>query len=168
MRSVEDTFSGLIARLELTGPPCNAFGTALQDLTVEVTYESETRYVETFARWSGLQLTDGLSSLHVHIYDTSSSHFQISESVISRPPRPTNPHVQTSALVFNYNPSPFEFWITRHSEPNSPPIFDTRAGSMPNEGKPLAPVLEYDDGSAVDGTGLVFEDQYLQVRFYNS
>jgi alpha-glucosidase len=38
---------------------------------------------------------------------------------------------------------------------------------MPNGGKPVppAPSLEYDEATAVDGTGLVFEDRYVQVGF---
>ena len=68
--------------------------------------------------------------------------------------------------MFNYNPSPFEFWITRRDdEPGSAPIFDTRAASMPGGGGRIEPVFGYDESTGVNGVGLVVEDQYLQVRF---
>ena len=48
-KSVEDTFSGLIARLDLAGPPCNVFGADFQNVAEGVVHESGTWYVEMFA-----------------------------------------------------------------------------------------------------------------------
>lgn len=67
----------------------------------------------------------------------------------------------SSDLVFNYDPSPFAFWITRRSEPSAAPLFDTRASSLPPT--PIPPVISTDSSTALDGFPLVFEDQYLQI-----
>jgi alpha-glucosidase len=67
----------------------------------------------------------------------------------------------TSDLVFNYDKSPFAFWITRRSEPSAAPLFDTRKSSLPTT--PVAPVIEDDASTALDGFPLVFEDQYVQL-----
>jgi alpha-glucosidase len=45
LSEVDELESGMIARLMLAGSACNAFGTDIHDLTVQVTYESKTRYV---------------------------------------------------------------------------------------------------------------------------
>lgn len=63
--------------------------------------------------------------------------------------------------MFNHNPSPFAFWITRRSEPDAAPLFDTRTSSLPLT--PIAPVIATDNTTALDGFPLVFEDEYLQV-----
>lgn len=44
LHSLSETDSGLTARLNLAGPACNAFGVDIADLTIEVNYETETRY----------------------------------------------------------------------------------------------------------------------------
>lgn len=69
----------------------------------------------------------------------------------------------SSDLVFNYEPSPFAFWITRRSSPDALPLFDTRLSSLPST--PIPPVITDDNTTALDGFSLVFEDQYLQVNF---
>jgi hypothetical protein len=43
--SLEQRSTGLTAQLSLAGPACNVFGRDISNLTVQVTYESETRYV---------------------------------------------------------------------------------------------------------------------------
>lgn len=37
--------NGLVAQLSLDGAPCNKFGHDQMNLTIEVTYETENRYV---------------------------------------------------------------------------------------------------------------------------
>jgi alpha-glucosidase len=71
-------------------------------------------------------------------------------------------HKDTSDLIFNYDASPFSFWITRRSEPEAMPLFDTRISSLPPT--PIAPVISTINSTALDGFPLVFEDQYLQVE----
>ncbi len=41
--SLEETHTGLTAKLSLAGAACNAFGRDINDLTIEVTYEDATR-----------------------------------------------------------------------------------------------------------------------------
>ena len=45
LQSLEQTDAGLKAQLQLAGPACNAFGHDVGALTVEVTYETASRYV---------------------------------------------------------------------------------------------------------------------------
>lgn len=106
--------------------------------------------------------------LHVNIYDTASQQFTLPEAYFeprSSPPTSTSPtFVNESDLVFNYDSSPFAFWITRRSEPDSSPLFDTRISSLPET--PIAAFVNSTvNGSSTgfDGFPLVFEDQYLQV-----
>ncbi|KAF8884147.1 glycosyl hydrolases family 31-domain-containing protein [Infundibulicybe gibba] len=128
--SLSESQNGLTARLSLAGPACNAFGTDIHNLTIQVTYESKTR-------------------LHVNIFDTDNKQYTIPQTVIGRPPPPKEGFSHNSDLVFNYNPSPFAFWITRRSEPHATPLFDTRITSLPKA--PLGPVIANDN------------NQYLQL-----
>jgi alpha-glucosidase len=100
--------------------------------------------------------------LHIKIYDTANQQFTIPESVIERPAVPTTSFTKSSDLVFNYDASPFAFWITRRSDPDTMPIFDTRVSSLPPT--PIPPFNSSDPSTAFDAFPLVFEDQYLQVN----
>lgn len=100
-------------------------------------------------------------SLHVNVFDAANKQYTIPQSIIERPPPPVKNFKGTSDLVFNHESAPFAFWITRRSQPNASPIFDTRITSLPQT--PIAPIIEDDNSSALDGFPLVFEDQYLQV-----
>ena len=99
--------------------------------------------------------------LHVNIYDTAKEQFTVPSSVISVPAAPEKSYQNASDLVFNYDPSPFAFWITRRSEPDAQPLFDTRIGSLPPT--PIPPLNSSDGSTALDGFPLVFEDSYLQL-----
>ncbi|KAI0640209.1 glycosyl hydrolases family 31-domain-containing protein [Trametes polyzona] len=143
LSALHETKTGLTAKLNLAGPACNAFGHDVANLTLEVTYDTQTR-------------------LHVNIYDTAKSQFSIPSSVIELDKASGKASLKHSSdLVFNYEPSPFAFWITRRSEPHALPLFDTRASSLPPT--PIAPVIPADNSTALDGFPLVFEDQYLQL-----
>ena len=63
--------------------------------------------------------------------------------------------------MFNYDPAPFAFWITRRSAPSALPLFDTRPASLPRT--PIPPLNASDPSTALDGFPLVFEDAYLQL-----
>ncbi|KDQ51365.1 glycoside hydrolase family 31 protein [Jaapia argillacea MUCL 33604] len=142
LTNLQESSTGLTAHLDLAGPACNAFGNDIANLTIEVTYETQTR-------------------LHVNIYDTANAQFTLPASVFAPPPPSTFPS-STSDLKFNYNPSPFAFWITRSDEgSDSVPLFDTRISSLPKT--PIAPIVAGDESTALDGFELVFEDQYLQL-----
>lgn len=153
---------GLTAQLNLAGEPCDAFGHDISNLTIEVTYETGSRYTRLLSVMeyhnSVLYLT---YRLHVNIFDTANNQFRIPESIISRPSPPTASHTKSSDLVFNYESAPFAFWITRRSDANAQPLFDTRPASLPPT--PTPPFNASDNSTAFNGFQLVFEDQYLQV-----
>jgi hypothetical protein len=44
LSSVKKNSYGLTAKLTLAGSSCNAFGTDIKDLVIEVNYETKTRY----------------------------------------------------------------------------------------------------------------------------
>ncbi|THU98209.1 hypothetical protein K435DRAFT_885246 [Dendrothele bispora CBS 962.96] len=146
LQSLEENLFGLTAKLSLAGPACNAFGIDISNLTIEVTYETTSR-------------------LHVNIFDTAQKQFTIPEEVISRPPPPTDSFVHTSDLVFNYQSSPFAFWITRRTDSEgleaSMPLFDTRIQSLPTT--PINNLTPNGTRIDLDGFPLVFENQYLQL-----
>ncbi|KAJ7439652.1 glycoside hydrolase family 31 protein [Mycena latifolia] len=144
LRDLSETQSGLTAKLDLAGPACNAFGADIANLTIQVAYETQSR-----------------ERLHVNIFDTTNSQFAVPESVIAPPGASGLSTADNSDLVFNYEPSPFAFWITPRSEPGATPLFDTRESSLPPT--PIAPVIQKDNSTALDGFPLVFEDQYLQL-----
>ncbi|KAJ8584016.1 glycoside hydrolase family 31 protein [Rhizopogon salebrosus TDB-379] len=135
LRSLHESDIGLTAQLTLAGPACNAFGLDILDLTIEVTYQS-------------------LSTLHVKVYDTANQQFTILESVIELPVAPTTSYLGSPDLVFNYDATPFAFWITRRSDPDAMPLFDTRASSRPPTPIP---------SSNASDPSTAFDDQYLQV-----
>ncbi|KAI0791893.1 glycosyl hydrolases family 31-domain-containing protein [Abortiporus biennis] len=142
LQSLHETKNGLTAQLNLAGPACNAFGKDVANLTLEVTYETDAR-------------------LHVNIFDTANSQFTIPASVISLSSGSKSVNKNNSDLVFNFETSPFAFWITRRSDPESQPLFDTRISSLPPT--PIAPINSSDNSTALNGFPLVFEDQYLQL-----
>ncbi|PFH48160.1 glycoside hydrolase family 31 protein [Amanita thiersii Skay4041] len=142
LTSLIETQVGLTAQLQLAGPACNAFGHDVKDLTVEVTYEETSR-------------------LRVNIRDTEDKQFTIPETIISRPEPSKASLKHQSDLVFNFEKSPFAFWITRRSQPSAAPLFDTRLSSLP---PPTSnPVIADDNSTTLEGFPLVFEDQYLQL-----
>ena len=103
------------------------------------------------------------SRLHVNIFDTDARQFTLPSEFFPRPEPPTESAsslVNSSDLIFNYEVSPFVFWITRRTDPDGQPLFDTRAASLPS--------VPTSSGTAnnitFDGFQTVFEDQYLQVR----
>lgn len=99
--------------------------------------------------------------MHVNIYDTANSQFTIPSSIVALAPAGSVNVKNNSDLVFNYESSPFAFWITRRSESEAQPIFDTRITSLPPT--PIPPVITTDNSTALEAFPLVFEDQYLQL-----
>ncbi|PIL31234.1 hypothetical protein GSI_05932 [Ganoderma sinense ZZ0214-1] len=143
LSSLQETKNGLTAKLDLAGAACNAYGHDIANLTLEVTYDTTSR-------------------LHVNIYDTENAQFTIPSSVVELASPSGDASLKGSSdLVFNYDSSPFAFWITRRSEPQAQPLFDTRISSLPHT--PIAPKNSTDTTLGFDGFPLVFEDQYLQL-----
>ncbi|KAF5371361.1 hypothetical protein D9615_009680 [Tricholomella constricta] len=142
LHSLVETKIGFSAQLNLAGNACNAFGDDISELTIQVSYETTTR-------------------LRVNIFDRERQQYTIPDSVIARPPISNTSLATKSDLVFNYEPSPFAFWITRRSQPRAPPLFDTRISSLPTA--PTGPVIATDNSTILNGFPLVFEKQYLQL-----
>ncbi|KAI0756205.1 glycosyl hydrolases family 31-domain-containing protein [Daedaleopsis nitida] len=143
LTGLKESKNGVTAALTLAGPACNAFGQDISNLTLEVTYDTKER-------------------LHVNIYDTAKAQFTIPSSVVELSSGSKHASLKGSSdLVFNYESSPFAFWITRRSAPHSQPVFDTRVSSLPQT--PIAPVIATDNSTALDRFPLVFEDQFLQL-----
>ncbi|KAI0735986.1 glycosyl hydrolases family 31-domain-containing protein [Earliella scabrosa] len=103
-----------------------------------------------------------VSRLHVNIFDAANAHFTIPTDVISLGDNEDRTTLKTeSDLEFHYESKPFAFWITRRSEPDAQPLFDTRLQSLPPT--PIPPVIPDDASTALDAFPLIFENQYLQL-----
>ncbi|GHJ90126.1 hypothetical protein NliqN6_6528 [Naganishia liquefaciens] len=132
---------GILASMSMNGDGCKAFGNDIANLMLSVEYETEQR-------------------LHVHIYDADKKQYQLPNSIWPRP-EPSSVDPNTSELVFNHDPNPFAFWITRRSTGEI--IFDTRASSIPTYSDNFSQNGRVQNGSAMPAHPLVFEDQYLQL-----
>jgi len=146
LSDLKSTQNGIEASLFLAGPACNALGVDIPKLTLQVTYETTSR-------------------LHVNIFDTANEQFTIPDYVIEPPNSDPNTSEQNSDLKFNYQENPFAFWITRNSDPDAAPLFDTRESSLPTT--PIAPQNPDDSSTAINSTALIFENLYLQVSFFS-
>ncbi|KAJ4306057.1 hypothetical protein N0V88_000853 [Collariella sp. IMI 366227] len=91
--NVKTSGTGLTADLKLAGPACNTYGTDLEKLRLEVTYETDNR-------------------LHVKIQDADEKVYQVPESVFPRP-KSEGSSEKKSALVFKYQTNPFTFTVSR-------------------------------------------------------
>ncbi|KAL2023098.1 hypothetical protein VTK56DRAFT_3704 [Thermocarpiscus australiensis] len=106
--NVKTSATGLTADLKLAGAPCNTYGTDLEKLRLEVTYETENR-------------------LHVKIQDAEDVVYQVPESVFSRP-RSDGTSARKSALEFKYEANPFSFSVSRAK--TGEVLFDTSAAPL--------------------------------------
>jgi len=91
--NVKTTATGLTADLKLAGTPCNTYGTDLENLRLEVTYETENR-------------------LHVKIQDADDVVYQVPDTVFPRP-KADGTSAKKSALAFKYKANPFSFSVSR-------------------------------------------------------
>ncbi|KAK4144285.1 glycoside hydrolase [Dichotomopilus funicola] len=105
---VKTSATGLTADLELAGKPCNTYGTDLEKLRLEVTYENENR-------------------LHVKIQDQDDVVYQVPESVFPRP-QGDGVHPKQSALSFKYTKNPFSFSVSRTK--TGEVLFDSSAAQL--------------------------------------
>ncbi|XDG04336.1 hypothetical protein ABKA04_003951 [Annulohypoxylon sp. FPYF3050] len=129
--NVVKTASGLTADLTLAGEACNVYGTDLKDLTLEVSYDTETR-------------------LHVKIQDAANSVYQIPESVFARPDTQDTEEAQ-SALKFDYVESPFSFIVSRSDSGDV--LFDTSAASLVFESQYLRLRTKLPENPSLYGLG---------------
>ncbi|KAG8869470.1 hypothetical protein FRB97_001206 [Tulasnella sp. 331] len=144
LSDLENFQNGFTAKLTLAGTPCNAFGSDIADLAIQVTYETSAR-------------------LHVNIYDSSKTQFTVPEYIVpsSSLASSASASASSSDLIFNYVNNPFAFWITRRTDPNGTPLFDTRISSLPKA--PISEIVPGDNATTLNGFQLVFENQYLQL-----
>ncbi|KAK0745418.1 glycosyl hydrolases family 31-domain-containing protein [Apiosordaria backusii] len=106
--NVRTSSSGLTAELSLAGRACNTYGTDLEKLRLEVTYETDNR-------------------LHVKIQDVNDAVFQIPESVFPRP-KGSGSNSKRAALEFKYKTNPFSFSVTRRK--TGEVLFDSSAAPL--------------------------------------
>ncbi|KAJ3574598.1 hypothetical protein NP233_g1666 [Leucocoprinus birnbaumii] len=137
----EDT-TGVTAQLVLIGKPCNNFTRDVPHLKLEVRYETESR-------------------LHVKISDADNLQYTIPESVFERPTSTPRFNSKAADLQFNYQPSPFAFWITRRNDPHAVPLFDTRPTSLPEA--PTTAAVTNGNNVSLEDFNLKFKDQYLEL-----
>lgn len=104
----------LTADLTLAGTACNVFGTDIEKLKLEVTYETS----ESTRRCAGSQSTDLClpeTRIHVKITDPASDRYEIPEDVLPRPKADKGVTPNNAEIRFNYTTSPFAFSIYRAS-----------------------------------------------------
>lgn len=101
------------------------------------------------------------SRLHVKISDTNDQQYTIPDSVFERPSPSGNLNARDADLQFNYQRSPFAFWITRRSAPDAAPLFDTRSTSLPTT--PTEAIITNGDTISLEDFQMKFEEQYLEV-----
>ncbi|KAK4244606.1 glycoside hydrolase [Corynascus novoguineensis] len=106
--NVKTSATGLTADLRLAGTPCNTYGTDLEKLRLEVTYETEKR-------------------LHVKIQDADDLVYQVPESVFPRP-KADGTSAKKSSLVFKYKKNPFSFSVSRAK--TGEVLFDSSAAPL--------------------------------------
>lgn len=110
-KNVTKTTSGLVADLQLSGPPCNIFGSPdITNLRLTVEYQTDTR-------------------LHVLIEDADRQAYQVQEEILPRPPINSSAS-ETSLLRFAFADSPFSFKIVR--DYTGEVLFDTSPPGYPN------------------------------------
>ncbi|KAJ6524259.1 glycoside hydrolase family 31 protein [Mycena vulgaris] len=109
---------------------------------------------------NGLTAKLNLAGAACNAFGTDVANLTI-QSVFTRPTSSKSSTERTSEFVFNYDSSPFAFWITRRAVPHAAPLFDTRIALLPPT--PIAPVIAGDNSTALAGFPLVFEDQDLQL-----
>ncbi|KAI8974202.1 alpha-glucosidase [Trametes punicea] len=86
----------LTADLVLGGKACNVFGNDIENLKLEVTYETDDR-------------------IHVKITDPSDARYEVPESVLPRPKANLQTSPDKASIRFNYTTSPFSFSVYRVS-----------------------------------------------------
>lgn len=114
-----ETESGFSATLSLAGQACDVYGVDLKDLKLEVEYQTADR-------------------LHVKILDTNNTVYQVPDEVFPRPGFGQWCHPDDSNLLFDFNPDPFSFTVSRADTGEI--LFDT------------------------SGNKLVFESQYVHLK----
>lgn len=129
--NIKTTASGLTADLTLAGEGCDVYGTDLEDLVLEVSYDTDSR-------------------LHVKIQDAANDVYQIPESYLPRP-KSGGSNKRKSALKFDYVKKPFSFTVSRSD--SGEVLFDTSAASLIFESQYLRLRTKLPEDPALYGLG---------------
>ncbi|KAF2116103.1 alpha-glucosidase precursor [Lophiotrema nucula] len=144
--NVEDTGSGLKVDLTLAGARCDSYSEDLQDLVLEVEYQTEDR-------------------LHVHIYDAGLNQYQVQDGVFPRPEnKKTSP--SDSLLEFKLNENPFSFQVIRKGN-NSEILFDTTGHKLVFESQYLGLRTNLPDNPNIYGLGESSDPFRLPTQGYH-
>ena len=134
-QNVSQTATGLVAHLKLAGPACDVYGYDLDDLVLQVEYQTSKNRNHISTNSANKEQA---TRLHVQIYDSAQEVYQVPSTVLDPPKGSNVTSSQASDLSFSYTSSPFSFAVTRKS--NNETIFNTQ------------------------GSDLIFESQYLRLR----
>ncbi|KAL4912479.1 glycosyl hydrolases family 31-domain-containing protein [Aspergillus aurantiobrunneus] len=109
--NVEECSHGLTADLTLAGTPCNTYGTDIENLKLEVDYETGAR-------------------LHVIIYDAEENVYQVPEQVFPRPnvDDQVSENEGSPELEFSFTENPFSFAVSRVS--NGDTLFNSSGNNL--------------------------------------
>ncbi|KAI0263723.1 glycoside hydrolase family 31 protein [Gloeopeniophorella convolvens] len=135
----------LSAKLVLAGAPCNIYGEDIKTLSLEVTYETDTR-------------------IHVKITDASAARYEVPDSVLPLPA--ADPRVRPAAaqIHFNYTAAPFSFTIARAGGSASDALFRTTGRALVFEPQYLRLATALPPGANVYGLGESTEPFRLDPR----
>ncbi|KAJ3553318.1 hypothetical protein NM688_g3681 [Phlebia brevispora] len=122
----------LTANLALAGKACNVFGPDIEELSLQVTYETTTR-------------------IHVKITDPSEARYEVPESIVPRPKPDPSVSVHDAEIRFNYTTSPFTFSISRVS--SSEVLFSTASHPIIFEPQYLRVKTNLPDNANIYGLG---------------
>ncbi|KAJ5715258.1 alpha-glucosidase, partial [Penicillium malachiteum] len=119
------------ADLTLAGTACNIYGTDIEDLKLEIEYQTDDR-------------------IHVKIYDAAEQVYQVPTSVLSRPNN-TGANPSKADLEVTIIEDPFSFKVTRRS--NGDVLFDTSGHNIVFESQYLGLRTSLPDSPNLYGLG---------------
>ena len=141
LSNVQRSDRGLTGSLSLNGSACNAYGKDYANLTLTVYFDTETR-------------------LHVTIEDNDKKQYRIPETLVSIPPPADS--VGNVTYKFDYNESPFEFWVSRS---DGEILFDTRGYKLIFETQYLELTTNMEEDYNLYGLGEVIHSLKLHKNF---
>jgi alpha-glucosidase len=141
LSNVQKSDRGLNGLLSLNGSACNAYGKDYANLTLTVYYDTETR-------------------LHVTIGDNDQNQYRIPEALVGIPPPAES--VGNVTYRFDYNESPFEFWVSRT---DGEILFDTRGFKLIFETQYIELTTNMEEDYNLYGLGEVIHSLKLHKNF---
>ncbi|KZT60573.1 glycoside hydrolase family 31 protein [Calocera cornea HHB12733] len=136
------TPTGLSGTLSLAGPACNAYGTDVPLLSLQIDH-----------------LNRDTVKILISSASASTGDYPIPASLLPRPPPSSSE--EESNLVVKWTDAPWGVSVYRKGEEGGLPLFSTERRYLPEE--PIPPVEGMDESTALRGFNLVYEDQYVQL-----